>query len=141
MTVTSLGFCKMRRSSFILERQTQVLLDFELVLCPSHYDSLPYKEEQLPSIDATGLQPLVQFGTRKEHGTTEFTGFVQQGKYIRPVFTYNLWTLRANTISCDRSMRTISGDGDVIWQDGQTTKPAKHIQISLRNPLEILKME
>ena len=61
----SAGFCTMGRSSFIIENDTRAQLDFELVLCALDSSRVPYDEEQLPSIDASGLKPLVQFGCRQ----------------------------------------------------------------------------
>jgi hypothetical protein len=131
------GFCTMGRSSFIIENETRAQLDFKLVLCAFDSPRAPYDEEQLPSIDASGLRPLVQFGCRKEHGVIEYTGHVQQGTYVPPVFTYNLWTLRANSITYDPRMQILTAEGEVIWQDGQTTKTAKHVRILLHNPPKV----
>ncbi|GAC1664198.1 MAG: hypothetical protein NVS9B4_19510 [Candidatus Acidiferrum sp.] len=155
-------FCGMRRSNFILERHQRLYIDFELFLCgiidmAEQFDEkgLPvrvnmeevyrkhvgYDYEELPALDIPNLKPLVEFGGRREHGAVEYTGLIQQGHYVRPVLTYNAWTLRANSIKYDRTTQTVSAEGDLIWQDGKTTQTGKSMKILFRGRPQAIKIE
>jgi hypothetical protein len=136
----SLGFCPMRRGSFILDPGATATLDFELPTCAFDDAKKPFLEEELPAPEFPKIVPLLQYGRRKSNSMIEYTGFFDQGKYFRPVFTYNLWTVRANTITYDSAARLLTAKGDVVSQDGRTATPASFIQIHLGEPTEIVKI-
>jgi hypothetical protein len=135
--VTFLGMCRMTRAPFLLRAGANLPMDFVLVLCPTDTSWRPYEEEQLGSFGRSGLPALVQYGSRKERGRIEYVGLIQQGRYVRPVMTYDLWTLRANSIIYDRANATIIGEGDVVWQDGAATRNGTYIQIDVGEQLAV----
>jgi len=158
----SSDFCATRRSNFVLERGQEIQIDFELFVCgivdtAERFDQrgLPvavnmeevyrehvgYNYEELPEMSISGLKPLVEFGRRRERGAVEYTGIVQQGHYIRPVLTYNVWTLRANSILYDSTTQLVSAQGNVTWQDGKTTQSAKSMNILFHDQPQVVKIE
>lgn len=134
------GFYRMRRSPLLVKNHSLTGIDFQLVVEISDTDALQYSEEEL-NIANLPIRALLQFGKRSEHGVVEYKGISEQGSYIRPVFTYDHWTLRADTLTYDPGTMTLSGAGSVIWQDGKTTKNVRHLRISLGNPPRIPKIE
>ncbi len=40
-------------------------------------------------------------------------------------------------ITYDPTMQTLTAEGNVIWQDGETTKAAKYVRILLHNPPKV----
>jgi hypothetical protein len=106
-------------------------MDFELIVCPTDTTWRPYEEEELEPFGSSGLRALMQYGSRKERGRIEYVGLVEQGIYVRPAMTYDVWTLRANSIIYDRLNRSVTGEGNVSWQDGRTTRKGPYVQFEV----------
>lgn len=162
MVPKSGDFCGMRRSNFILESGQKIQIDFELFICgivdtADRFDEkgLPisvnmedvyreyagYNYEELPELSISAVKPLVEFGRRRARGAVEYTGIIQQGHYVRPVLTYNVWTLRANSILYDSTTQTVSAEGNVMWQDGKTTQIAKSMKILFHDRPRVVGIE
>jgi len=133
------GFCPTRRSGLVLKDGGITSLDFEIVTCGTDTPYRPFDEQQLKEpIGQSRIRPLIIFGASREHGAIEYLGFVVQGKYIRPTITYDRWTLRANSITYDQIEHRWTGQGEVTWQDGTTTKTGDYIEVLLRgDPLVV----
>jgi hypothetical protein len=142
MRVRGLGFCPMRRASFVLDPGAKATVDLELPTCAFDNARSPFSEEELSVQNLRRTAPLIQYGARKEKedATVEYAGFVDQGKYFRTIFTDDLWTVRANKIEYDSVTRVLIADGDVTWQDGQTTRSAKSLELHLGKPTEVIKI-
>jgi hypothetical protein len=135
------GFCVMRRGEFYLEKGATADFDFDLVLCSTDSSRKPYEVEELQPLDSSGRKPRIEYGFRKGDNATEYVGLFQQGHYIRPVFSYDVWTLRADSLIVDRLSRTITAEGHVLWQNGETSQTAQYVRILLENPPQLLKIE
>jgi hypothetical protein len=132
--------CPATRGQFTLNAGARVEFDFELIKCGFDAPPSGYEREELDHKNPPGSRPLLHYGFRKEyHPAVEYiyTGVVNQGIYVRPMMTYDVYTLRANSITYERTREVIIGEGNVAWQDGTTTKPGEYIELSLQEPLVI----
>jgi hypothetical protein len=49
------------------------------------------------------------------------------------VYTYNLLTIKANTLTYSKREYSVRGAGDVIWQDGRSTRRGSKIDVAFDN--------
>jgi hypothetical protein len=146
ISVSLPGFCKGRRAPFSLKAGAEVKFDFELLVCPivdyvyvPSHDGLPatppklrdrYQDEQLPTIGPGGLRPLVLFGGREEKGDlTIYSNLTLQDWHFPVVYTYDLLTIKADSLTHSRSDDSITGTGNVVFQDGKGTRRGSSIRV------------
>lgn len=158
--VVKAPFCPEERANFLILNGHRVEIDFELFVCGNidteavnsgqlselDWDRLRkkavgYDFEELPGPASSALKALVRFGHRKGGKLVTYTGFTQQGVYVRPVLTFNLCTLRADSIVYDAATRTITAQANVMWQDGQTTKIGKYFQVVLEGSPRVSRLD
>lgn len=133
-----LGFCPAERGNFDLKPNSALALDFELIPCAIHGPPFAraYEKEELPELGPPGRRPLLQYGYRGG-SPAKHIGLVQQGVYVRPILTYDVWTLRANSIYYNQALHRVEGEGNVTWQDGTTTRTGTYIMIDFTDRLVV----
>ena len=141
--VLKFGFCDGRRGAFSLKENSRAQFDFQLLVCgtwdtegisaPPSPPKLPdrYQEEELNAITANGIRPLITFGGRKVYANlVHYSGFEYQGRRYPVVYTYDLLTITADTLSYSLKDNSIEGRGDVIWQEGNEARRGSEIRVS-----------
>jgi carboxypeptidase family protein len=162
LSVRAAGFCLGHRSGIILRKHSQARIDFQLVECgiidsiqppqpngrqqslirPPGPDGNGYGEESLNPVPPTGLHPFILFGHREEKGDRlVYIGLERKKSSLPAVFTFNLTTIKANTIVYDARNKSVEGLGEVSWQDGEHIWHGKRIDlvISGDSPRVVLK--
>jgi hypothetical protein len=146
ISVSLPGFCEGRRAPFSLKAGAEVELDFDLLVCaiidyvhgPSNDGLLPtppkphdrYQDEQLPAIRPGGLRPLVSFGGHEEKGDlTIYSKLTLLDRHFPVVYTYDLLTIKADSLTHSRSDDSITGTGNVVFQDGKGTRRGSSIKV------------
>jgi hypothetical protein len=146
------GFCPGRRGAILLLKDSRAQIDFQLIDCgiidsiesppitpePRAQMKFPgplgngYGEEELNPVPATGLRPLILFGGRQENdGTISYTGLKRLESRLRPVFKYNLATLKATKLLYHAEDYSVEGIGDITWQDGEQAWQGARIKVCL----------
>lgn len=141
--VSRIGFCDVQRAAFMLAPNTEVEFDFELLDCPSETREIrigEYREEELDAVMTDGLRPLVQYGAREKcsdlvcySSLMHSTPPTYKDKKFPVVYTYNLLTLKATSLVYSPSDSSIQGTGDVVFQDGKTTRKGSKIRVVFRH--------
>ncbi len=146
------GFCPRHRGTIVLPKNSQTEIDLEMLVGgygdPIEIDPIPtessnqtktrclhengYNEEQLTAVAKTGLHPLVLYARRQEKpDSILYFGSQADNKRLPAVFTYNLATLRADSIVYHLKDDSIDGLGGVVWQDGKQTWHGSRVKLSL----------
>jgi hypothetical protein len=149
MYVRATGFYEMRRGAFTLHQGTTATFDFELLAAvisdsvaqtdssqprsAAIRDPYNYQEEYLNAISPSGLRPLVLFGKRKTlRNSTTFTGLVRDGKQLPVVYTYDLFTVKARSLTYFPKDNSVRGEGDVFFQEGMRAQRGLKVEISFQ---------
>jgi carboxypeptidase family protein len=149
VSVKASGFYEMRRGPFILREGTDTKFDFQLVdvvisdrVVPADSsrprtalrDPYNYQEQRLDVIAPNGLRPLVLFGGREERaGSVTYAGLLRDGKRLPVVYTYDLLTVRCETLTYFPKDGSVQGTGNVVFEDGERTQRGSKIEISFRD--------
>ncbi len=140
------GFCDARRAMFILNSGARVELDFQLLACAivdnmynvTDGSPLPpppvlhdrYQFQLLDPIKPSGLRPLVSFGDRREGGDLVlYSQLNLLDRYFPVVYTYDLLTIRADSLAYSRKDSSITATGNVVCQDGKGTRRGSRIRV------------
>lgn len=129
----SMGFCRADRGSFGLRPTSELQLDFQLLNCGFDGPSAAYEKEELPELGPPGHRPLIHYGYRGRVMLNEYIGLIEQGVYVPAVMTFDVWSLRANSILYNRTLHTLEGRGDISWHDGREVRKGSYILIDFRN--------
>jgi hypothetical protein len=151
------GFCPAKRGQLILEAASVSTVDFVLVVCPrihqmktpevgrvtGEYEAYkdPYnaREIKLPDLE---IQPLILFGDeRKTDHEIEYTGPAVQGKTLPVIFTFNLLTVRSETITQTSDWRVWVSKGNVVWHDGRRLHKDSMVTITVNGLQPIVSSE
>lgn len=152
MSVRATGFYRMPRAAFTVAEGSRVEFDFELIVevisdsvfvgstdlpqqrKPPPHDPYNYQKEYLGPTGAGKLRPLVLFGNRKsEIDSIKYTGLVRDGKQLPVIYTFDLLTVRADSLTYFPNENSMQGEGNVVFQDGEHTQRGSKIEISFRN--------
>lgn len=148
--VTRPGFCDGRRGAFVLRTGIEVSFDFELLVCGS-VDPITiqpndvgaaapppppdrYQYQELSAVGRDGLRPLVLFGNRDDHDdSVSYSSLTVLNRHFPVVYTYNLLTIKAETLMCSKKDNSVRGFGSVTWQEGKVTKHGPSIELTFPN--------
>jgi len=133
------GFCTLRRSAFVLQKDTTVRFNIQMWVCPTDTKFIQYTE--LEKIPHTHLRPLVLYEQKEMQGkqilfkgaTTNNDGTGHARQYPA-VFTFNLLTVRAEEILYDPTQHLVAATGKVFWQDENRSGINPEIRIKLEGP-------
>lgn len=139
------------RAPFSLLRGSSVRFDFELMRRfiirdytyngPAEFpppklpaDPGTYEEEELGPIAPDGLRSLVRYGERHEQGDeVRYSTLLHDAKQFPVVYTYDLLTIKANTLTYSKKDNSVHGAGDVVYQDGENTRHGSSIDLTFRD--------
>src|SRR6185437_9317732 len=151
VSVKASGFYEMRRGAFTLREGDEGNFDFELLVAVisdpvfvdpadplrpqrAPRDPYNYQEQRLDVIAPNGLQPIVLFGGREERaGSVTYTGLLRDGRRLPIVYTYDLLTVRCETLTYFPKDRSVQGSGNVVFEDGEHTRRGSRIEISFHD--------
>ena len=138
VSVSSMGFCTLRRAAFVLEKHTTVQFSFQMWVCPTDMKFIEYAE--LEKVPGTQIEPLVLFGKRGTEGgvqrfsgpTTDNDGTLHPRKYPA-VFTFNLLSVQAEELAYDPNIHMPTARGNVIWRAGSDSGAQISPQLRLQD--------
>ena len=140
ISISRPGFCEVRRGEFVAQKHTDVQFDFQLWLCPSDDLRSSYQYVELDSVPHTHLKPLILFGDSQTEGDLEhftgpiiFEGGPNSGTKYPIVFSFNLLTVRANSVSYNLRNHVLTAGGDVDWREGADSGSGTAIEIKLNS--------
>ena len=133
------GFCTLRRSGFVLQKDATVQFNLQMWVCPTDTEFILYTE--LEKIPHTHLRPLVLYAQKEMQGkqirfrgaTTDNDGTGHPRQYPA-VLTFNLLTVRAEEILYDPSQHLVAATGKVFWQDENRSGTNPEVKIKLEGP-------
>lgn len=146
VTARKAHFCDGRRAAFSIESNQKAEFDFILPWRMEASDGLEvqdphcYKEDEPNLIDRGKLRPFVLYGAREQKGNEVFYSSLRRhyfqhshGTYVDenyPVaFSYDLLTLRADSLVLDSLTESITAIGDVILQNGTKNWHAAKVKV------------
>jgi hypothetical protein len=140
------------RSAFILEGNEKVEMDFDVSNCGTEYavgappagpqpgpsSACGYYAEELKAIEGSGLQPYVLYGSRRvENDLIQYSKVPVPESWpyreVPVVFTYDLLTIKSDSLTYNVKDNFVVATGNVIYQDGKTTQHLPKITISFVN--------
>jgi Carboxypeptidase regulatory-like domain len=140
ISISRPGFCEVRRGEFVAQKHTEVQFDFQLWVCPSDDMRSSYHYVELDSVPHTHLKPLVLFGESQTEGDLEhftgpiiFEGGLNSGRKYPVVFSFNLLTVRANSVSYNSRNHVLTANGDVVWREGADSGSGTAFEIKLNS--------
>jgi hypothetical protein len=147
--VTRPGFCDGGRAAFALEAGTKVTFDFELLQCGSvdpirlHPEdgngttSPPphrYQREELNPVSPNFLRPVIFFGDRQENGDgVRYSALMLLDRHFPVVYTYNLLTIKSDTLIYSKTDNSVRATGNVSCDDGTNTKRGSKLDLTFRD--------
>lgn len=148
--VTLPAFCDGRRGEFSARAGATIYFTFPLIVCgwedgytidaDGHTTPFSgtapggYAWEELPAVVPNGPKPMVLYGKREEKdGSIRYSTLVFANQRYSAVYTYDLQTVRATTFWYSPTDHSIVGTGNVLWQEGKTTKIGTRIEIKFLN--------
>jgi hypothetical protein len=147
--VTRPGFCDGGRAAFALKAGTKVTFDFELLLCGSvdpirlHPEdgngttsSSPdrYQREELNPVSPNFLRPVIFFGDRQETGDgVRYSALTLLDRHFPVVYTYNLLTIKSDTLIYSKTDNSVRATGNVSFDDGINTKRGSKLDLTFRD--------
>jgi len=121
VSVSHWGYCGLRRAAFLADSGANIRLNFQLWACPSDNFG-KYEFVELAPDQQTHLKPLILFGERDESDDLQtFRGAVLPERYP-VVLTYNLLTVRADTMIYSRKNNSVVATGNVVVEEGDKKK-------------------
>jgi hypothetical protein len=131
VSVSHWGFCKVRRAAFLADAGTTITLNFQLWVCPTDNTGKFNYLELVPEPE-THLRPLVLFGeTSMTNDSQAFSGAVLTQRYP-VVLSYNLLSVRADSIIYSAKTNSIVATGNVVLEEGKNTTVAAKAEVAFR---------
>ncbi len=135
--IKSPGFYEERRGAFFARAGSEIKFDFILRAGgnPDAHETgageRNYEWEELTAPAGDGLKPMVLYGKREQEGlSVRYSSLVFSGKQYPVVYTYDLLTVKASSLSYSMPDHSIVGTGSVVWEDGETSKLGSRIEVS-----------
>jgi hypothetical protein len=138
-----------QRSAFILEGDQKVEIDFDVSNCGTEYavgappagpqpgpsSACGYYAEELKPIEGSGLQAYVLYGSRRvENDVIRYSRVPVPDSWpyreVPVVFTYDLLTIKSDSLTYDIKDNSLVATGNVIYQDGKTTQHLPKMSLS-----------
>lgn len=151
MSVRASGFYEMERAAFNLSEGSEAEFDFELLVAVisdpaflnrgeplqprnlTFHDPYNYQEQRLSAL-VTHLRPVVLFGGREaQDDSITYTGLFRDGKHLPVIYTYDLLTVKSQTLTYFPKDGSIRATGAVIFKDGEHTQHGSKIEVSFLN--------
>lgn len=144
---SSVGYCPIRRSAFRLAPSADAVLDLTLILCGfetaltiegGRYTGevegyrIPFKEESFQV--APPLELLIQYGGRAENGDSIiYKAITAEGKDIGVILSYNLLTVRADTVCLNKGDFHVKAVGNVVIDNEGEKVKARQAEINFKS--------
>lgn len=151
--VEAAGFYNIGRAPFRLRPSACVKFDFVLIEraivdyetvappeSPAPRQTGPFAEEEIrvPSLDNLPGTLVVQFWSRSQKGRViDYRGF-DRGKRLEVVVTYNLLTLRGQTLRLNLDGPSLEIDGGVVLEDGKEALRARRARLTFKHGTPLL---
>jgi hypothetical protein len=162
LAVSHAGFCRARRSAFVLESGLSVKFDIHLyvqaMIDPIAVEPIPLygeavgapttwqacgdlKYEELGARQPSASGAVVLFGSRSESGgNIIYSGAESSGKHVGISFTLNRNTVTSESLTYTPAQHLIRAEGNVEWSDGKNKKHGSFVEISRLDSIPLIRM-